>query len=99
MKHLFVCLLTTAPLTGLGALLLLFLLSFLLVHVAKLAFVGYRQYKKQDDAPAAPPPEQQEKKAKPKALPAPVYYLVEKKKIRKKPKTKYEEPKRINFEE
>lgn len=97
MKYFLSCLLAPSPVAGIGALILLFSLCFLLVHITKLALIGYRLSKNPPPEKTDPPPTQ-EKQAKPKALPAPIYYLVEKKKIRKKPRTQYEEPKRINFE-
>ena len=62
------------------------LACIVIVHGIKLARIGYRTLAKK--LPPAPPP-----KEKPEA--EPVYFLVERKK--KRPRTKYTEPKRINF--
>lgn len=66
---------------------LLFLLCLIVVHAAKLAYLGWRALGKKlpPEPPKAP-----EKKAEP------VYFLVERKK--KRPKTQYSEPKQINFQ-
>lgn len=74
------------------ATLFLFGLCFLLVHFVKLSLIGYgslrKKSEKKQEKKADPPPE---KKAEP------VFYIVEKKRVRKKPSYDYEEPKRIEF--
>ena len=74
---------------GRGAvyLIFLFLLCVLLVHLFKLARIGYRTLEKKL------PPE--EPKSSPPS-PEPVYFLVERKKKRKTPAS-YETPKEIQF--
>lgn len=72
---------------GIFALFFLFILSFLCVHILKCAKVGFLQSKK----PEVPP---KEEKA-PAPPQEPVYYIVEKKRTRAKPK--YGEPKQIHF--
>ncbi len=71
---------------GLYAAILLFA-CFVLVHILKLARIGYRARR---NLPAEKP------KETPPA-PEPVYYIVEKKK--KRAKAAYSEPKRISFHE
>ena len=56
-----------------------------IVHLVRLALIGYRAMRKKP----APPPKKKEKEAEP------VYYIVEKKK--KRAKAEYSEPKRIQF--
>lgn len=63
-------------------LLLTFLFCFILVHVIRLAILGFQAAKK--------PPEP-EKKPEPK--PEPVYYIVEKRRAKKS----YSEPREIQF--
>ena len=60
----------------------LFLFLFLLVHGIRLALLGYKALRKKEE-PAPPKPQE------------PVYYIVEKK---KRPKTKYSEPKPFRFD-
>ncbi len=66
---------------------LLLILCFTLVHIFKLARIGYRARR---DLPPTPP-----KTEAPR--PEPVYYIVEKKK--KRAKASYSEPRRIDFKE
>ena len=68
---------------GLVYLLVTFIVCFALVHVIKLAVVGFFSLKKKPAEPEKKP----EKKAEP------VYYIVEKKRARKT----YSEPKEIQF--
>ena len=67
---------------GLVYILITFLVCFALVHVIKLAVVGFFSLKKKPE-----PEKKPEKKAEP------VYYIVEKKRARKS----YSEPKEIQF--
>ncbi len=74
---------------------LLFLLSFLGVHIARLAKMGWSQTRKQ---PPDPPPKKEEEK--PPLEREPIYYIVERK--RRPPKNRYGdygEPKKISFKE
>ncbi len=75
-------------LQGMGAVYLvaLFLLCVILVHLCKLATIGYRTTKRK--LPAEPPKTEENTKE-------PVYYIVEKKK--KRVKTEYSNPKEIRF--
>lgn len=72
---------------GRGALftLCIFLISVIVVHVAKLAFIGWRAFKMRE-------PKKQEEKTE---APEPVYYLVEKK---KKTSPQYKKPKKFKFQ-
>ena len=78
---------------GILWLILLFLLSFALVHVIKLALIGWNAQKKKNE----PPPKKQPPAPKPEPTspPEPIYYIVEKR--QRRPKTNYGEPKQINF--
>ncbi len=71
---------------GFGWCVMLFLLVFIAVQLAKLIVAGYRALFRK--LPVEPP-KLPEKKAEP------VYYLVERKK--KRPKKEYAEPKEISF--
>lgn len=64
-------------------LILTFLVCFALVHVVKLAVIGFSSLKKKPEEPEAKP-------AKP---PKPVYYIVEKKRTKKS----YTNPREIEF--
>ena len=82
--------------------LVLFLVCFGAVHAARLALLGWRAVKgAPQEKPKAPEQKEAEPEAKPEGAPrekpAPVYLLVEKKRVRKKPK--YEEPRRIDLKE
>ncbi len=74
---------------GLGAVctVILLFICFTLVHIFKLARIGYRARK---NLPPTPPKPEEPK-------PEPVYYIVEKKK--KRAKASYSEPRRIDFKE
>lgn len=67
---------------------LTFLLSFILVHVVKLAYLGILSVKK-----PAPAEKNEPEKEKPTPKPEPIYYIVEKKRTRKS----YSNPKEIEF--
>lgn len=71
---------------GILYLFLTFAVSFILVHIIKLAYIGLLSVRKK---PEPPPPVPKER---PK--PEPVYYIVEKKHARK---PTYTEPKEIKF--
>lgn len=68
--------------------LILFLCCVIVVHIVKLALLGYRTLGKK--LPAEKP-----KKPAKKHEQEPVYFIVERKK--KRPKSEYTEPKRIQF--
>ena len=102
----FHCLLSATQAWGGVAVCILFLLCFVVVHAVKLSCKGLAIYKeeqskqpneesqnrqggKEGDAPRQKPRQ---------SAPAPVYYLVEKKRVKKKPSA-YDEPRRIRFEE
>ena len=61
----------------------IFLFCVIIVHIAKLAFIGWRAFKK-------PPKKPEKSKA-----PEPVYYLVEKK---KKTAPQYKKPQKFKFQ-
>ena len=83
------------------ATLFLFVFSFVIVHAVKLSSKGYSLYRQENEEKKTedPEPEESRQKPKPQAEVAPVYYLVEKKRVRKKPTAEYAEPKRIRLEE
>ena len=93
--------LLAAAASGLFYVLLLFLGCFACVHAGHLALLGWRAMRpsqKQEEAQKEPPkqPEQEKKpdeREEKEEKPQPVYLLVEKKRVKKKPK--YEEPKRV----
>lgn len=99
-----VCMLSATQAWGGVATLLLFIVCFVAVHAVKLSSKGYALYKKEQQKKTTPttkkqsekPPEPQQEKT-PQTPPAPVYYLVEKKRIRKKP-VDYADPQRIRLE-
>lgn len=66
---------------GILYLFLTFLVCFILVHLVKLAYVGFLSLRKKPEPP------------KPAPKPEPVYYIVEKKRTKKS----YSEPKEIKF--
>ena len=70
---------------GRGAVYTLCILFFciIIVHVVKLAYIGFKSFKRR------------EKKQEAQEPPEPVYYIVEKK---KKSAPKYEKPKRFKFQ-
>ena len=73
---------------GQGALytVLVLIIVIIVVHGIKLARIGYRSLGKK--LPPEPPPKEKDE-------PEPVYFLVERKK--KRVRSEYSEPKRINF--
>lgn len=94
------------------AFLLLFVVCFVLVHALKLSSLGYRVLHENppEKSVPAPPPEKPKKatkktpaKRKKRAkTTAPVYYLVEKKRVKKTPEPEYYDyeyapPQRIRF--
>ena len=74
-------------LIGLLYLFLTFIVCFILVHIIKLAYIGFLSLRKKPEPPPAP-------KEKPQPKPEPVYYIVEKKRAKK---STYSEPKEIQF--
>ena len=76
----------------------LFLLCFFFVHLARLVAFG-QKYRKQNSETANPPstppkaPPDEQKKAPPQTN-EPIYYIVERK---KRTKSTFSDPKRINF--
>lgn len=102
---LFAYLLSASQVWGGVATILLFVVCFVAVHAVKLSTKGYTLYKKErQDTPApkeektAAEPARTEKQSARREMPAPVYYLVEKKRVRKKA-PEYAEPQRIRFDE
>lgn len=81
---------------------ILLIMSFVGVHAVKLSSKGYLLYRqesetvKKEKKTESPPPPVEKPTKQPQV--APVYYLVEKKRARKKPAVEYAEPKRIQFE-
>lgn len=95
---------------GLLWILVLLLVCFSAVHAGRLALLGWRavkgasqggicgkQEEKAEKPEKKPSPQGDEKHGEDEKQPAPVYLLVEKKRVRKK--RKYEEPKRIDLKE
>lgn len=96
---------------GILWILVLFVLCFAAVHAGKLALLGWQAYRhgaasEGNEREAAETQETKrsseersekssEEKSEPTPEPQPVYYLVEKKRVKQKPK--YDEPKRIDF--
>lgn len=68
---------------GILYLFLTFLFCFILVHLIKLAYLGFRSMKKPAEEVKEPPPKKAE----------PVYYIVEKKRTKKT----FSNPKEIEF--
>ncbi len=77
---------------GIFSLLFLFVLCFVCIHILKCAKIGFFHNKKPTEPP--PPPKEDAKKA-PTPPQEPIYYIVERKRMRAKPK--YGEPKQIQF--
>ena len=73
---------------GFVYLLLTFIICFSLVHVIKLAAIGFASLKKKKPQPPAEP--------KPEKKSEPVYYIVEKKRAKR---SSYSAPKEIKFKE
>ena len=99
--------LSATPLWGAFWLLMLFIFSFALVHIARLARLGLRyreQQNKQNDAPTAenktettsqPKSNDKEKQAPTQTAQEPIYYIVERK--AKDKNGRYGKPKQIHF--
>ena len=88
-------LLLVTPFTGVVCLLLLFLISFFCVHIARLVKFGWKyQQKKPAPKKSEPAPESEKKAPAPQE---PIYYIVERKKRRAKPT--YGEPKQFRFKD
>ncbi len=76
---------------GIFSLVFLFALCFVCIHILKCAKIGFFHHKKPTEPP--PPPKEDAKKAP--TSQEPIYYIVERKRMRAKPK--YGEPKQILF--
>lgn len=90
-------LLTVSPFWGIFWLILLFILCFFGVHIARLARLGQRYRKSLTKQEKHEKKESGETPPQPKTLPnerEPIYYIVERK---KRAKTNYSEPKEIRF--
>ena len=79
---------TEAMFIGALYLFLTFVVCFILVHLIKLAYIGFMSLKKKPEPPKAVP------KPVVKPEPEPVYYIVEKKRSRK---STYSTPREIEF--
>ena len=98
-------LLLAAEKSGILYVLVLLLLCFVAVHGAHLAVLGWRAIRpreptekpKEDSPKKEEQPEKTEKSEKEAEKPQAVFYLVEKKRVKKKPK--YSEPKRVEVKE
>ena len=85
---------------GFALLFFLFLFCFFTVHLCILANVGWEVKQKEKHQSKSKNLESEEKKTPtPKNTSAqePIYYIVEKKRMKSKPKTTYSEPKQIRF--
>ncbi len=72
---------------GILYLFLTFAVCFILVHIVRFAYIGLKSLKKK-------PPEPPKEKPAPAPKTQPVYYIVEKKRVKK---SGYSEPKEIQF--
>lgn len=87
-------LLSANAIGGAGLLVCLFLFCFSIVHIFVLTKLGWETQRKNDTKNE--PPKKEEKKApEPKPSPEPIYYIVERKRSKSRPK--YSEPKEIRF--
>lgn len=86
------CLLS-AHIWGLVWLGVLFGVSFCLVLIAKLVYLG-RVYQKQQSQPPTPPKTEEKQNSSVQKTEEPVYYIVERK---KRVKSSFSEPKQIRF--
>ena len=86
-----------SPLGGFATLLFLFIFCFLTVHLFLLAKVGWKARRSEAKKPTQE--ESNKEKNAPTQKPAqePIYYIVERKRTRTRPKTVYSEPKQIRF--
>jgi hypothetical protein len=86
---------------GFAVLLCVFLFCFLFVHLCVLANVGWKvKIDERNKKAEEPSPKTEEKKApaqKKEPAQEPIYYIVERKRTRSRPKTTYSEPKQIRF--
>lgn len=94
-------LLLSMPVLGIFSLLLLFALCFSAVHFARLARLGWKYTKTVEESQANEKKEEPPKPEPKKTAPAnpsqePIYYIVERKRQRKKPS--YGEPRQIRFQ-
>ena len=88
-------LLTNSALGGIGLTVFLFLLCFLIVHFFVLAKIGWQT--RQQTSPKSEPQTQKETPAPKEKEREPIYYIVERKRTRTRPKTTYSEPKEFRF--
>lgn len=75
---------------GILYLILIFAACFTVVHVIKLAYIGFLSLRKKKTEPKSEP----KPKPKPEKKQGPIYYIVEKKRARR---ATYSEPKEIQF--
>ena len=93
--------LLTPALTGFLCLLVLLIFSFIIIHLVKLALIGWEHCETKKDSPqkaenpGTDTEEQTKNKAPAPSSQEPIYYIVEKKTKRAKPS--YGEPKQIRF--
>ena len=90
--RLFTALLSATAVGGVFCIAFLFALCFICVHILKCVEHGFKRARKPPEQPN-PPTEQKEKAPAPPQ--EPIYYIVERKRSRAKPK--YGEPKEIRF--
>lgn len=85
--------------SGIGFLLLvlLFIFCFAMVHIARLAKFGWQQKKKPNPPKKSPQTPTKQKEKAPAPPQEPIYYIVERKQRRAKPR--YGEPKEIRFKD
>ncbi len=85
---------------GVGLIVFLFLLCFLIVHFCVLAAIGWKTQRQTQEQRAPTEIKKEEKTApEPKKTSErePIYYIVERKRTKARPKTTYSEPKEIRF--
>jgi hypothetical protein len=92
------CNILTSALSGGIWVILLFAFCFALIHIVKLAMIGYGAYKRAQKKDDEETPSPTAERNSPPPAPSPIYYLVEKKRVKRKPEQQFEEPKKINFE-
>ena len=90
-------LLTADPLSGIGLTVFLFLLCFVSVHFFVLAKIGWQARKQTPQTSKQKPATQKETPALKEKEREPIYYIVERKRTKTRPKITYSEPKEFRF--
>ena len=99
-KH-YAALLANDVLGGVGLIVFLFLLCFLIVHFFVLAGIGWEVQREAQKKKETQSESKKEEKTAPEPKKTserePIYYIVERKRTKTRPKTTYSEPKEIRF--